>query len=328
MRPGGPGKNQPTDVGQEKTTRRRVFREVSSPAAACSSPADSATGCSWTTRGSLVSRRIHRTPCGGEFLTCPLRPAPQHLGISCLPSVLAASEKCASTVCPPPAPGANGAVELSPLEFLDRLADLIPPPCKHRHRYHGVFAPNHKLRRAVTAVAIGNIGKQRDSATGGHAVEGCCGSQHKPRSHDTSRIAWAKLMARVGEEFPLQCPAWRRHPIDRLHHGAGANPQDSDTPRRTARAATAFTCPWPADPAVAPHDPLRSADAYRSAIGRPVLLWSRITASAVTDCDPLCVSELLCAAACCVGLCVTSLGVHRAVIVGFPRSRNDCRLGD
>jgi hypothetical protein len=27
-----------------------------------------------------------------------------------------------------------------------------------------------------------------------------------PRSHDTSRIAWAKLMARVGEEFPLGCP--------------------------------------------------------------------------------------------------------------------------
>ena len=26
-------------------------------------------------------------------------------------------------------------------------------------------------------------------------------------SHDTLRIAWAKLMARVGEEFPLQCPA-------------------------------------------------------------------------------------------------------------------------
>ena len=26
-------------------------------------------------------------------------------------------------------------------------------------------------------------------------------------SHDTSRIAWAKLMARVGAEFPLQCPS-------------------------------------------------------------------------------------------------------------------------
>jgi len=27
-----------------------------------------------------------------------------------------------------------------------------------------VFAPNHKLRRAVTALAIGNIGKQREAA--------------------------------------------------------------------------------------------------------------------------------------------------------------------
>jgi hypothetical protein len=35
---------------------------------------------------------------------------------------------------------------------LDRLADLVPPPQKHRHRYHGVFAPNHKLRPAVTAL--------------------------------------------------------------------------------------------------------------------------------------------------------------------------------
>jgi len=37
---------------------------------------------------------------------------------------------------------------------------------------------------------------------------GCCAENpsHKPRSHDTSRIAWAKLMARVGEEFPLECP--------------------------------------------------------------------------------------------------------------------------
>ena len=31
-------------------------------------------------------------------------------------------------------PGANGVVELSPYEFLDRLADLVPPPRKHRHR--------------------------------------------------------------------------------------------------------------------------------------------------------------------------------------------------
>jgi len=95
--------------------------------------------------------------------------------------------------------------------FSDRLADLVPPLHKHRHRYHGVFAPNHKLRRAVTSLAIGNVGKRHEAVTGGHggdghATEGCCDAHQKPRSHDTPRIAWAKLMARVGEEFPLACP--------------------------------------------------------------------------------------------------------------------------
>ena len=62
--------------------------------------------------------------------------------------------------------GASGVIELTPLEFLDRLAALIPPPRRHRHRYHGVFAPNHPLRQAVTALVIGNIGKQRNAKTG------------------------------------------------------------------------------------------------------------------------------------------------------------------
>jgi len=47
-------------------------------------------------------------------------------------------------------PGGNGVDELSLFAFLDRLADLVPLPRKHRHRYHGVCAPNHKLRPAVT----------------------------------------------------------------------------------------------------------------------------------------------------------------------------------
>jgi hypothetical protein len=34
----------------------------------------------------------------------------------------------------------------------------------------------------------------------------CCDLRDIPPSHDTSRIAWAKLMARVGEEFPFACP--------------------------------------------------------------------------------------------------------------------------
>ena len=94
---------------------------------------------------------------------------------------------------------------------VSRHADLVPPPRKHSHRYHGVFAPNHRLRKAVTSLAMGNVGKRDPAATGGqavsgHAAERCCDANQKSRSHDTSRIAWAKLMARVGEEYPLECP--------------------------------------------------------------------------------------------------------------------------
>jgi hypothetical protein len=45
-----------------------------------------------------------------------------------------------------------------------------------------VFSPNHPLRQAVTAFAVGNIGKQRKAKKGEHddvsdaAGSGCCGS--------------------------------------------------------------------------------------------------------------------------------------------------------
>ena len=49
-------------------------------------------------------------------------------------------------------------------------------------------------------MAIGNVVEQRQAADRtDHTDEKRC-------DHDTSRIAWAKLLARVGEEFPLACP--------------------------------------------------------------------------------------------------------------------------
>ena len=97
-------------------------------------------------------------------------------------------------------PVTSGVVDLSPFEFLDRLAAIIPPPRKHRHRYHGLFAPNHPLRPAVIAMAIGNLGNQREAADRTDSTD------EKACSRDTSRIAWAQLLARVGEVFPLACP--------------------------------------------------------------------------------------------------------------------------
>ena len=65
----------------------------------------------------------------------------------------------------------------------------------------------------------GNVRKRGDAAASGYAVGGHTAGEHatgggcdanhanqKPRSHDTSRIAWARLLARVGEGFPLECP--------------------------------------------------------------------------------------------------------------------------
>jgi hypothetical protein len=65
----------------------------------------------------------------------------------------------------------------------------------------------HLLRYcARPPFAIERLSVTRDA--GGRATAGCCDANpnQKPRSHDTSRIAWAKLMARVGEGFPLECP--------------------------------------------------------------------------------------------------------------------------
>jgi Putative transposase. len=54
---------------------------------------------------------------------------------------------------PKPGPFGQTVFSLTPMEFLERLARLIPPPPRHRHRYHGVLAPNAPWRAAVTARA-------------------------------------------------------------------------------------------------------------------------------------------------------------------------------
>jgi hypothetical protein len=93
-----------------------------------------------------------------------------------------------------------------------------------------VFAPNHKLRSAGTALAIGReLARvpQEQAPVPGCRANGtgtdCCAAGASP-AHDTSRIAWAKLMARVGEEFPFACPwVWWRHPTWRRRPaGAGS----------------------------------------------------------------------------------------------------------
>ncbi|MCI1709236.1 MAG: transposase [Chiayiivirga sp.] len=47
---------------------------------------------------------------------------------------------------------ANGTthVEFEPVEFIAKLAALVPPPRAHLTRFHGIFAPNANLRAQLT----------------------------------------------------------------------------------------------------------------------------------------------------------------------------------
>jgi hypothetical protein len=134
---------------------------------------------------------------------------------------------------------------------LVRLADLVPPPRKNRHRYHGVFAPNHKLRRAVTPLAVGNIGFSPRSRCRWACGQCAC---HGLLRHSGEAPVARHLPDCVGETpgpgrrgVPARVPKLRgRHPADRLHHQAGADPQDPHAPGRTVRTATDLARPWPA----------------------------------------------------------------------------------
>ena len=61
---------------------------------------------------------------------------------------------------------------MSPLEFMQRLAALVPRPRLHLIRFHGVLAPNAKLRPFVVPQGPEQPGQASDvAATGGCEAE-------------------------------------------------------------------------------------------------------------------------------------------------------------
>jgi hypothetical protein len=103
-----------------------------------------------------------------------------------------------------PKPGPDGRTQLilSPLELIERLAALVPPPRQHRHRYFGVLAPNAPLRAAVTALAPEAIAAQPSSPVETSGEEPTTTTPLR----SPARYLWAMLLARIYEAFPLTCP--------------------------------------------------------------------------------------------------------------------------
>ena len=97
-------------------------------------------------------------------------------------------------------------ITLKPLELLDRLAALIPPPRQHHVRYYGVLAPHSALREAVIATAgPGEALAQRLSdAEAAMSLSDERVDPEPPNGPEGYR--WAMLLARIYDVLPLICP--------------------------------------------------------------------------------------------------------------------------
>ena len=72
-------------------------------------------------------------------------------------------------------------IVMQPQAFMQRLAALVPRPRLHLIRFHGVLAPNAKLRAAVIPQSA-----QKDSAPA-----------HEHANGQAARMSWARLLKRV-----------------------------------------------------------------------------------------------------------------------------------
>ena len=81
-------------------------------------------------------------------------------------------------------------IVMSPLEFMQRLAALVPRPRLHLIRFHGVLAPNAKLRREIVP------------SPPEHATAPACDHAHGA----PARLSWARLLKRVFDIAIEHCP--------------------------------------------------------------------------------------------------------------------------
>ena len=87
---------------------------------------------------------------------------------------------------------------MSPLEIMQRLAALVPRPRLHLIRFHGVLAPNSKLRTLMVPQEP-EPPAQAQAAPPAECEANC--AHRRP-----ARLSWAKLLRRVFELDLEHCP--------------------------------------------------------------------------------------------------------------------------
>jgi hypothetical protein len=90
-------------------------------------------------------------------------------------------------------------------ELLERPDRLIPPQRMHRHRYHGVLAPNAKLRAAVVASGRSDVETSEPRASDPVPAHDASRDSPPARPANSARIRWAVRLARIYGVLPFPC---------------------------------------------------------------------------------------------------------------------------
>jgi hypothetical protein len=101
---------------------------------------------------------------------------------------------------PPPRRDGSTHLLLDPLELIEKLSVLIPPPRVPLLRFHGVLAPRAHLRAAL----VPRSGRQGERGAGPAPSPSPPASQSPP-SPGAGRLSWAALMRRVSAIDVLLC---------------------------------------------------------------------------------------------------------------------------
>ena len=104
----------------------------------------------------------------------------------------------------PPAGCSATHVVFEPLEFVAKLAALVPPPMFNLVRYHGVLSPAARWRSSIVPFASEAADPLRHDGCSA-AEKPARGEQSQPRCCHPRNYTWAELMKRVWEVDVLKC---------------------------------------------------------------------------------------------------------------------------
>lgn len=99
----------------------------------------------------------------------------------------------------------TGAIELSPGEFVEKLAALIPPPRANLVIYSGILAGNAALRAEV----VPKVATSTEAERAARAVKKLTKQEAKRSRRAEEALCWAELLQRVFQVAGWQCPHCR-----------------------------------------------------------------------------------------------------------------------